>query len=630
MLPVILFHAGFQTFRGGFVGVDVFFVISGYLITGIILTDLQAGQFSVARFYERRARRILPALFVVVLASWPLAWWLLTPLALQAFAGSVMAVVGFGSNILFWRESGYFAPEVELKPLLHTWSLAVEEQYYLLAPLALALLWRGGRRRTATGVGALGLASFGLATWLAPRDAEAAFYLLPTRAWELALGALVAMLPTGTLTARLPRTARELGAVLGLGLILGATLLLDASAQFPGPWALVPTVGTALVILLAEPTGLAGRLLGAPLLVGVGLISYSAYLWHQVLFAFARHAGIFPSEPGPAVILIGATLALAALTWRYVERPFRDATRVPRRTVAAWAVAGSLALLVTGAAGFHAHGVPGRLDAEQHAFLAETGWVEDRQEAMPAWQHCNFYHFNGTRSQVPRAALEPDCRERNPAMPRAVLVWGDSHAQHLHRGLAPVLPPDWQLLMVSTSGCRIRLVDGPSRTNACRQSNWFARELARTTRPDVVILAQRDRHGPAALQQVAASLREAGVQRVILLGPVPEWSPELPHLVALRLWDHTPQRTWLGVKRARLREDARLRAALAADSTLTYVSATDQFCGPDGCLVYLGTDRTPGITSWDYGHLTAPASRFLAERALVPAVTEGFSSGEDP
>ena len=192
VLPVILFHAGFETFSGGFVGVDVFFVISGYLITTIIIAELEQGKFSIINFYERRARRILPALFLVMLVCIPLAWFWLLPRDMQDFSQSLVAVTVFASNILFWRESGYFDTAAELKPLLHTWSLAVEEQYYVIFPLFLMSFWRLGKRWIMILLVAVFVVSLALAQWASLAKPSAAFFLLPARGWELLVGAFAA------------------------------------------------------------------------------------------------------------------------------------------------------------------------------------------------------------------------------------------------------------------------------------------------------------------------------------------------------------------------------------------------------------------------------------------------------
>ena len=329
VIPVILFHAGFQTFSGGYVGVDVFFVISGYLITSIIITEMEKGTFSLAHFYERRARRILPALFLVMLVCLPLAWLWLVPNDMKEFSKSLRYVSGFISNFLFYKQSGYFDTAAELKPLLHTWSLAVEEQYYVFFPLLLMITWRLGIRWTVGILGLVAIVSLGYAHRDSFHNPAAGFYLLPTRFWELLIGALVAFYFFTRNNSR--TTATHASSIMsqsfglaGLLLIVYAVFEFDRTTPFPGLYALVPTLGTALIIVFANEKNLVGRFLANRALVGIGLISYSAYLWHQPLFAFARHRSL--GDPGtPLIAALSLTaIALAYLSWRYVEIPFRN------------------------------------------------------------------------------------------------------------------------------------------------------------------------------------------------------------------------------------------------------------------------------------------------------------------
>lgn len=327
VVPVILFHADFGAFGGGFVGVDVFFVLSGYLITSLLIADLQAGRFSLVDFYDRRARRILPALFVVLLASLPLAWISMTPAQLHEYFQSLAAVVFFVSNVLFWQQDGYFAQAAELKPLLHTWSLAVEEQFYIVFPLMLLALWRLGRHGLPWILLAMTLASFSLGVWATPAMPSASFYLIPTRAWELLAGALCALVLTRRQAAGLAPPQSNLAAAVGLVGILAALVMFDPETPFPGHAAALPVLGTCLLILFA-PTGSAvARLLALRPLVGLGLVSYSAYLWHQPLFATARLMSDAEPAPGLMLALSGLSLALAWVSWRLVERPFRHGAR---------------------------------------------------------------------------------------------------------------------------------------------------------------------------------------------------------------------------------------------------------------------------------------------------------------
>jgi peptidoglycan/LPS O-acetylase OafA/YrhL len=318
VLPVILFHAGFDWMGGGFVGVDVFFVISGYLITTIILNELDSGHFSIAGFYERRARRILPALFLVVVCFLPLAYWLLLPDQLESFSRSLMSVTVFLSNLYFRNEVNYFARASEEEPLLHTWSLAVEEQYYLVFPLLAMLLWKGGRRVFLVTAISIALASFLYADSQSLLMPDKAFFDTRGRVWELFVGSLVAIYLLRSRKAPPGKEIAEIGSALGLGLIGWACLMFEQSTPFPGRYALIPTLGAALVILFASPETYTGRLLGSKAAVGIGLISYSAYpvasadiRFCQGDFVNATHLAHFYS-----VITFGACFGIPELAVR--------------------------------------------------------------------------------------------------------------------------------------------------------------------------------------------------------------------------------------------------------------------------------------------------------------------------
>lgn len=322
VLPVIAFHAGFPGFTGGFVGVDVFFVISGYLITGILVGDLETDRYSITRFYERRARRILPALFVMMAATTVAAHLILMPPPYMDYAASIFSVALFLSNMLFISEVDYFAPAAEETPLLHTWSLAVEEQFYILFPLLLWALWKLWKRPGLIwGVAVITLASLAFSEWAWRAYPAETFYFLPSRAWELGAGALVALLPRAPRAT--PRFWDHAMGLAGLAAIAVSVVLFDRSTPFPSLWAALPVGGSVAVIVFATPGTLAARLLSWRMVVGVGLISYSAYLWHNPLFAFARI--LVEGDPSMPLmsLLAAASLVLAWLSWKYVEGPFR-------------------------------------------------------------------------------------------------------------------------------------------------------------------------------------------------------------------------------------------------------------------------------------------------------------------
>ena len=319
VIPVILFHAGFELFSGGFVGVDVFFVVSGYLITTILIEDIENKQFSIAYFYERRARRILPALTVVSLVSIVFAWILLPDTALDKFGNSLIGVSTFVSNIIFWHQKGYFSDSAELYPLLHTWSLAVEEQYYVLFPIFLILTWRFGKERVFWMIIVMTVISFLLSEWGWRNKANANFYLAPTRAWEIFAGSITAFVAQ-----KKGIKSNNLAAILGLVGIFYSFLFYDSSTPFPSAYTLVPVIGVVLIVLYADAKTLVAKLLSNKILVGIGLISYSAYLWHQPLFSYTRHiTNQIHIGYETRFLLILFTFIIAYLSWRYIEKPFR-------------------------------------------------------------------------------------------------------------------------------------------------------------------------------------------------------------------------------------------------------------------------------------------------------------------
>jgi peptidoglycan/LPS O-acetylase OafA/YrhL len=430
VVPVVLFHAGMPGFSGGYVGVDVFFVISGYLITTLLLADLDGDRFSILTFYERRARRILPALFVVLAICVPVALYLLVPWELAEFGKSLVAVVFFASNILFWQEIDYFSGPAEEVPLLHTWSLAVEEQFYLLFPLLLFLLRDRGWRQQLAVFCLFALCSLGLSQWMAGRYPEANFFLAPTRFWELLAGSIAALwiarqgFPRG-------RAGPVAGAV-GLLAIVASVVLFDAETPFPSVYAVIPVLGTVLIVLFATSATSIGRFLAWRPFVGIGLISYSTYLWHQPLFAFTRIAYLSSPPLWVMLWLSVLALALAYLTWAWVEQPFRRPSRrwMPqRRQVFGASLVGSVAFILIGLAIVRVEGLPARYD---YLAVGEYDW-NNLQLQQQSWASLR------KKSGDPGYSTEgnpfddqlwfvPDGRSK-------VLLVGNSHAKDLYNAL---------------------------------------------------------------------------------------------------------------------------------------------------------------------------------------------------
>ncbi|WP_457583488.1 acyltransferase family protein [Ensifer canadensis] len=422
--PVLLFHAGFGLLGGGFAGVDVFFVISGFLITSIIHREIREGTFSIVSFYERRARRLAPALLLVCAVCVPFAVMWMLPQELNNFGKSLVAVNLFASNFHFWGQTGYFEPSTELMPLLHTWSLAVEEQFYVVFPVLLLALRRFSTATVLKVVLASIVLSFAAAQVLALVDPAANFYLLPSRFWELGAGAVLAL---GGVD-RLPfsKGRRELLAGVGLFAIIASYILVEQAPAYPG-WATVPVVvGTALILAFARGDTLAGKLLSVRPLVAIGLISYSLYLWHQPVFAFARLRAIDEIPAAGYVALIALCVVLAAFTWRFVEQPFRQRTKVGRGAVfGSTLAAGAVALLL----GLGLDGTDGLASRNREL-------VRLIEPSVGIGKECD-------------AVVDLKCAT-SPAP--EIAVWGDSFARHLVDGII-ASKPDVRLVQLTKNNC---------------------------------------------------------------------------------------------------------------------------------------------------------------------------------
>ncbi|MBM6594110.1 acyltransferase family protein [Microvirga pudoricolor] len=420
VLPVLLYHAGFAVFSGGFVGVDIFFVISGYLITSIVYTEIQEKRFSLLSFYERRARRILPALTVVIVASAVAALYLLVPGDLVAFGRSLIAVVLFSSNILFWSEANYFDSAAELKPLLHTWSLAVEEQFYIALPFLLILC---ARKRVPVSWAILGFAivSFGVSIWSVRYASTAGFYLLPSRAWELLIGSCLAL----QIVPQVRRPGfREAAATLGLGFILVAVFMYSKETPFPGLYALLPCLGAALMIHAGTHGGSrVGTVLSWAPVVFIGKISYSLYLWHWPIIVFAKYSLARDLTALEGSAALGLSFMAAIASWAFIERPFRERRWLASQKKIFAGVAACSVFLI---------GLGGSLDA--------TRGLPQRFPALPQ-TIAGPEHWNpNTCFLIPGDEWKPETCTITGVHPTRALLWGDSHAAHYvpgfmhHRG----------------------------------------------------------------------------------------------------------------------------------------------------------------------------------------------------
>jgi peptidoglycan/LPS O-acetylase OafA/YrhL len=428
------------------------------------LSDLKNEKFSLIAFYERRARRILPALFFVIFTCIPFAYFWLLPNDIKDFSKSLMAVSIFVSNILFWRESTYFNTDVELKPLIHTWSLSVEGQYYILFPLFFLLVWRFGVRWTLVAIAFLIISSLTLAQWAAYAKPAAAFYLLPTRGWELLIGSLTAFYLSKNDTHKFCKFFSEAVGYLALILILFGVFAFSRSMPLPGFYGLVPILGTALFILFTTHQTSIGRLIGNRVFGFIGLTSYSAYLWHQPLFAFAKYAGINTSDLYTFGILFVLIIFLAFFSWHFIETPFRDQKKFRQITI--FGVSTLLTILIF-SIGFLGYEFSEKLN---------------RFTNNKKYSHLeNRLRFNyGLSKDCDRFVTDIEtCKTSSQP---EILLWGDSFAMHLAHGFLSS-NPQVKLIQATVAHCapvfEIAYLNAMHGSKKCIDSNDFIFELIR-------------------------------------------------------------------------------------------------------------------------------------------------------
>jgi peptidoglycan/LPS O-acetylase OafA/YrhL len=630
ILSVVIYHAVRDVARGGFVGVDIFFVISGFLISGIVLRGLNCEKFSFVDFYRRRIRRILPALTIVLATTWAIGWFVLGSGEYLALGRQISAAALFVSNFVLMRDSGYFAPSAELNPLLHLWSLAIEEQFYLALPIVLVLS-RMARLSAVKVIAAVCVTSFVVTVSGLGVNDTAAFFSPITRSWQLALGALLAAAEVDsrrsidsilgvTFRYEWPRPfavdVRGLLACLGFGAIIASIVLIHEPRNYPSWITLLPTGGAALLIAAGGQSWVNRQILSHPLMVTVGLISYPLYLWHWPLISLARI--VIQHEPTRLIKLaiVAVAFVLAWATTTLVERPIRAGRLSPlgeRALVPLCLLLGLGGVAGVGWATQIAQGFPTRIPESVRyldAFRYDDGPQENRSG------RCLLLFQQDERDFV------ADCVDPNTGGSERpfVVLWGDSHAAHLYPGLKRLQPTaGFSLAQLTAGTCPPILdVDFPFQPT-CRRINNFVIHRIAELKPRIVVLAARWGIYPeqdlAKLDETLIALKRAGPERIVLIGPVPIWNPSLPKVLLNYYWAKKPRRLptkmTFGVTKMVALDDRIRRIANKFD--VAFVSAIDAFCDPEGCIVSIGDDPR-NLTAWDSAHLTAAGSEHLARR----------------
>lgn len=529
VVAVLLCHANFTLFSGGFVGVDVFFVISGFLITSLIAADLRQGSFSFINFWERRIRRILPPLIVVLIPVLIAGWFLHLPSDYKMLGQQVAAQSAFSSNVLFKSQAGYFDEASSVKPLLHTWSLSVEEQFYLFFPVVFVFLWRRKPQHLRFYLLGFAFVSYIWAAIIVHNSPSSAFYLLPFRAWELVLGALLALRGQALPLSRMGKEVMGWG---GLALIVVSVLFF--SEETPFPWAALPPCLGAALMILSNQSGLngAGRVLALRPVVFIGLISYSLYLWHWPIISFVRYAEFMPFTPVVAVACLALSFFLAVLSWKFVETPFRRKIFLPSTGQAYAAGIGSLALCGLIGLGLHfTNGFPARLDPQVVRYAAGV------TDTNPHRKACD--------KPRPERFKNDEVCQTNPDSGRkpAFIVWGDSFAD----ALAPLFYDlsgrhDRNGFVVTAHGCMPALetaVRDPGSFDCAGHNKRVLQLIEKNDIKDVILIANwtaqlRDAEGRERVERTVKMLRSQG-RRVFVVLDVPYAPFDPPRYLAFKV-----------------------------------------------------------------------------------------------
>jgi peptidoglycan/LPS O-acetylase OafA/YrhL len=605
VLSVLGFHAFPHSIPAGFVGVDLFFVISGFLISGILFAEFGSagsrGLAVIGRFYGRRIRRIFPSLLVVLAAGYAIGYATLLPNELAKLGSAGVAAAGFCLNLVLAQTTGYFATDALSQPLLHLWSLGVEEQFYLVWPL---IIWAATRVR-----GRLLPITLFLATasfvWAIDKPktvAAAAFFLPQYRLWELLIGSLAA-LAVRHRTARAPRALwrENLTAVLGWALIVAGFLWIRSESEVPNAWILLPTVGAAFVVTSDGRAWIHRRIVASPILVWLGLISYPLYLWHWPLLTFGRLASANGDGPGAKLLAMGGSIVLAWWTYVLVERPLRN----PRQGKAKIGALGAAmtALAVVGLLLDRADGYPARFPPVIQAL------ARFKYEPAVVWREGSYFITDRT----PGIRFKQDPNEIDPRKPSLVL-WGDSHAAGLYPGVQAVFSQHYNIVQRTIAG-QPPYIGSASRSPGDEPTlTEEVVDTIRRIRPQVVMIeANWVLFGWKPIEQTIERLKADGVRHIVLVGPVPQWNGSLPQQVCNYMRQHRsapiPMRLSTGLRPEPLEIDAAMRA-MSARLGVQYISPCEILHDRDGYLVRLG-DTPESFTAWDYGHLTAAGSVYL-------------------
>jgi peptidoglycan/LPS O-acetylase OafA/YrhL len=641
VLFVVAFHAFPKYFPGGFVGVDIFFVISGFLISRLIYLELHENTFSILRFYVRRIKRIFPALITVLIACALVGGALLLPGEYQLLGKHVAGGAGFFSNFLLLGEAGYFDDAAESKPLLHLWSLGIEEQFYLVWP-AIILLCAWRKLSPLIAAIAICIGSFAWNLALSVTDLSAAFYLPMSRFWELMVGCILAwttitperrsggsvtrLTSLASLDPKHLSKAATVLAFLGVVLVVIAVVITDKTVAFPGWYALLPSLGAAMLIAAVPSVPVLNRLLSYLGLVYVGLISYPLYLWHWPILSYLRIMRIQEPTHLMKAAAIGAAFALAALTCRFIERPIRFGARGPLKPIAsaaALALAGCTGLWI-----YVSEGLPARNSPQSQAVVKSMQAVDQWVKSQSFGDRCAHLERGGGVVKI--------CQDDDGGHARRIFLWGDSYAWSLYAAFTDSQRriDNFDLSAYSALGCPpVLRFKGRSPGTSCVSFNDMVFERIRERKPDITVMIGRwEWYRDATkgillnedeIRSTIAHLASVGAGRVVVVGQLPVWSAS-PWAVRARearteplasLVDHTtisfPTREKRYVQPVIYEVDAWMKKAVEGTGAV-FVSPLPTFCNEEGCLLVAGKDSDYPLAADAGGHLTPEGAQLFA------------------
>ncbi|WP_336804007.1 acyltransferase family protein [Erwinia aphidicola] len=612
VIPVILFHMGIPLIPGGFTGVDIFFVISGYLICGIIFRDLESNTFSLLNFYKRRFVRILPPLIAVITLTLSVGYYFLLPGEFRFLSISAIAALSFSSNFWFLSTTDYFAIQTESEAFLHTWSLGVEEQFYLLIPLLFIFLAKRVPGLLKPTLGVILLSSLVASVWLTEKLPLSGYYLLPSRGWELAAGGMLAISKVEKKLTALPSWLAEALSCAGMILILGGFFLLDKNQPFPGFRAALPVVG-ALCIIMSPATTQINRLLSLPPVVYIGLLSYCLYLWHWPVILFLKAFSEL-NDITLYLVTFSAVFFLAVISRYLIELPSRRLLGYTSRNIVVLSLStlGAISFVIYGKAIFYndaSHLPPAARQVNQ--------WLDYKDSEESSFQFRRGVCFISSDKNNSNEYHDATCLHHAPSQ-KAILLLGDSHGAHLWRAISESAPPDIAILEATATGCQPLTTHTSEGICGRFMNKMFSENLIKVAPAGVILSARWSERDLPELEKTIDFLKMRHIP-VMVLGPSYEVIQPLPKLLVSQYLGH--ENTHAVAPGTAALDSAMQR--LANEKSVSYISLYQSLCTINKCLF-----ETPsGVPMlFDTNHFTLPGARFLVQRtnsALKQFYTQG-------